>query len=107
MHTDKYQVQNNDITESTCDRRRGTHTTCTHITTRTNSSVDVLETRGDTLTDVLKLALVLGVVHSEGVENEDLAPLSAFVKRSQQLGHCVGCQVKQPCTWVVVVDLSK
>ncbi len=67
----------------------------------------MLETRGHTLTDVLQLALVLGVVHSQRVQDEDLAPLSAFIQRRQQLGHCVGCQVKQTGTWVVVVDLAQ
>ena len=70
----------------------------------TYSSIDVLKTRGDTLADVLELALVLGRIHGERIKNEDLTPLSALVESSKELGHSCGIQLEESGAGVVVVD---
>ncbi len=71
------------------------------------SSVDVLEARGDTLADVLDLALLGGGVHGKGVEDEDLAPLRALVQGCQQLGDRGGVEIKESGAGVEVVDLRQ
>jgi hypothetical protein len=73
----------------------------------TYGSVDVLEARRDTLADVLDFALVLGVVDSKGVQNENLSPFSALVQSGEQLGNGGWIQVKESSTGIVIVDLRK
>ena len=52
---------------------------------KNHSGVGVGETRSNTLACGLSLAVVLGSVTGETVENEDLTPLGAFVESRQQL----------------------
>ena len=40
---------------------------------------------GDSLTDTLRLSVILGVVAGERVQDEDLAPLGALIESRDQL----------------------
>lgn len=64
-----------------------------------HGSVGVGEAWGDPLTDALGLLVVLGLVGSQGVQDEDLAPLCALVQCRQQLVDGRGVQVSECSGW--------
>lgn len=53
------------------------------------------------------LALILGVVVGQAVEDEDLSPLCALVKGSQQLVDVLGIEVQQVAVGVRLTDLRQ
>lgn len=53
------------------------------------------------------LALVLGVVVGQAVQDEDLSPLCALVEGRQQLVDVLGIKVQQVAVGVRLTDLRK
>ena len=50
-----------------------------------HSSIGMSQSGRDSLTDTLSLAVILGVVAGERVQDEDLAPLGALIESREQL----------------------
>lgn len=53
----------------------------------------------------LSLALILGIVVGQAVQDKDLAPLSALVEGRQQLVDVLGVEVQQVAVGVRLTDL--